>query len=110
ARKTADSVALVMGLVKKAGPLVLACIDMIKCCMAALTKSPDGKLSENAKLNEVSRGLGERLHKALLAKTAKREADHAKNVAAGQKLLAAEDKRLQLTAGTAEGRALPTVK
>jgi hypothetical protein len=92
ARKSADNIALVMGLIKRGGPLVLACIDLIKCCTSALG---DNKASTPS---EVTKGIGDQLDKALRARTAKREAQRAKDVEAGEKLLAAQ-KGLLLAAG-----------
>lgn len=97
ARKSADNVALVMGLVKKAAPLVIACIDLIACCLSALGDNEITKSTPTAATTEI----GQKLNKALVAKTMKRDADRAKNVKAGQLLLVATEKRLQLTAGDA---------
>lgn len=85
ARKSADNIALTMGLVKRGAPLVIACIDMLACCLSALG---DNKKSA---LTPESQALGEKLNKALKAKTAAREADYLKNVEAGLKLIAAQN-------------------
>jgi hypothetical protein len=92
AQKSADNIALTMGLVKKGGPLVLACIDLVKCCLSALG---DNKASVP---DEDTTKIGVMLDKALRARTAKREADYEKNVAEGMMLLEAQKAKL-LTAG-----------
>jgi hypothetical protein len=92
ARKGADNIALVMGLVKKAAPLVIACIDMIAACTSALGDNSQSTLSTT------TADIGQKLSKALQARTAKREADYVRNVQAGQQLLVASDKRLRLAA------------
>jgi len=94
AQKTADNIALVMGLVKKGGPLVLACIDLVQRCMAALAND-----LTTAEPDPETKRIGEMLHKALRARTAQRESDYAKNLEAGMKLLEAQRSAKLLNAG-----------
>jgi len=96
ARKSADNIALTMGLVKRGAPLVIGCIDMLACCMSAL-----GDNTKSA-LTPATRELGEKLNKALKAKTAMREADYKKNVLAGKLLILARDAKA-LPAATTTG-------
>lgn len=91
ALKLADNIAIVMGLVKKAAPLVLACINMIGCCLAALAK---GAADPGAQLSEASRDIGSKLHEALKVKTAIREAGIKQNVLDGKKLYEAQQAKL----------------
>jgi hypothetical protein len=95
AEKTADNIALTMGLIKNGGPYILACIELVGCCMAALARD-----ATRSKLQDTTVTLVSELYAKLLERTKRREEAYNDNVAAGMKLLEVQKAKLLLGAGS----------